>query len=68
LTSAFSLPPCTFSRSFITAMASRLLSGSLLPSGSSPESCGASKVITRQPAEEKLLTVAWPIPREAPVG
>ena len=28
LTSAFSLPPCAFSRSFITAMASSVLSGS----------------------------------------
>jgi len=68
LTSAFSLPPCARSRSFISAMARIVLSGSPRSTrtwSSGPASQGQSsgkgwreQEITRQPADEKRLTVA----------
>ena len=77
LTSAFSLPPCAFSRSLITAMAVRsvvgigeidldVVLGACLP-GQFSGKPWREQVITRQPAEEKRFTVAWPMPRLAPV-
>ena len=76
LTSAFSLLPCALSRSFITAMLQRVVGigevdldvilGACLPRAVLREGL-REQVITRQPAEEKRFTVAWPMPRVAPV-
>ena len=37
------------------------------PTGSLPGKACREQVMTRQPAEEKRITVAWPMPRLAPV-
>src|SRR5262245_3557957 len=74
LTSACSSPS---SRRLVSAIASSVLSGldrSTWMWSSGPASHGQfsgngwrEQVMTRQPAAEKRLTVAWPIPRLAPV-
>jgi len=74
LTSACSSP---LSRSLISVIAASVLSGSARSTrtwSSGPASHGQfsgngcrEQVRTRQPAAEKRLTVAWPMPRLAPV-
>ena len=77
LTSAFSREPCAFSRSRISPMALAVSTGeerSTWMWSSGPISQGQfsgkgclEQVMTRHPAEAKRFTVAWPMPREAPV-
>ena len=77
LTSASRRLSWALSRSRISPIAERGPAGSARSTwmwSSGPASHGQfsgkgwrEQVITRQPAEEKRFTVAWPMPREAPV-
>ena len=77
LTSACSWP--SGSRRLISAIAATVLASSReidlnvvfraqLPTGSFPGTRCREQVMTRQPAAEKRFTVAWPMPRLAPVS